>query len=154
MKGFNIPEGAHVVNALPPISSAGSPTSDYWSMAKHSHVDIIVTCGAHVAVPTFTVYQSEDAAATGEDAIGFKYYAELTAAGDVLDRATDVGVGGFAAGATNNIMYVISVDAAELAEGHPFMCVKVAGTGATIVSIVAVLSGSRYAHEASETVLA
>ena len=156
MKGFNIPENAHVVNALPPVSLAGGVTSDYWSMAKHSHVDILVLLGAAVQVEQILVYQSEDNAATGEDAIVFKYYSETTAAGDVLDRQTDATVAGFATASagTASTMHVISLDASELAVDHPYMCVKVVGAGgAQLGAIVAILSGSRYAEESSATVL-
>lgn len=157
MKGFNIPENAHVVNALPPVSIAAGLTSDYWTMKGHSHVDIIISLGAAVQASTITVYQSEDSAGTGEDAIAFKYYSEVTASGDVLDRQTDATAAGFASASagTANTMYVISVDAAELAEGHPFMCVKLSGAGgAQLGCVIAILSGSRVAQESSATALA
>ncbi len=157
MKGFNIAEAGHVVNALPPVSLAAGLTSDYWNMEGYSHVDIIISLGAAVQVSTITVYQSEDAAGTGEDAIPFKYYSETTAAGDVLDRQTDAAAAGFASASagTANTMHVISVDAAELAEGHPFMCVKLSGAGgAQLGCVIAVLSGARYQEEASVTALA
>jgi hypothetical protein len=157
MKGFTIAEEGHVINALAPISLAASPTSDYWNMEGYSHASIIIQLGAAVQVEQITVYQSEDSAGTGEDAIVFKYYSEVTADGDVLDRQTDSAVAGFATASagTANTMHVIEVDAAELAEGHPFMCVKVAGAGgAQLGSIVVVLSGARYAQESSATALA
>lgn len=157
MKGFNIAEAGHVINALPPISLAGGATSDYWNMEGYSHVDIIVSLGAAVQVEQVLVYQSEDNAGAGEDAIEFKYYSETTAAGDVLDRQTDATAAGFATASagTANTMHVISVDAAELAEGHPFMCVKVTGAGgAQLGCVIAILSGARYAEEASVTALA
>lgn len=157
MKGINIAEECHVVNALPPVSLAAGLTSDYWSMAKHSHVDILILLGAAVQVAQVTVFQSEDASGTGEDAIPFKYYSEVTAAGDVLDRQTDAATAGFATASagTANTMHVISVDASELAADHPFMCVKLTGAGgAQLGAVVAILSGSRYAEESSATVLA
>jgi hypothetical protein len=156
MKGFNIAEAGHVVNALPPVSLNGGKTSDYWSMKGHNHVDILILLGAAVAATTITVYQSEDNAGTGEDAIAFKHYDELTASGDVLDRATDATVAGFASSSagTANTMHVISVDAAELAEDHPYMCVKLSDpSGAQLGAVVAILSGSRYQEEGSATVL-
>lgn len=156
MKGFNVAEAGHVVNALPPVSLNGGKTSDYWSMEGYGHVDIIISLGAAVGATTITVYQSEDNAGTGEDAIAFKYYSETTAAGDVLDRMTDAAAAGFASASagTANTMHVISVDASELAEGHPYMCVKLSDpAGAQLGAVVAVLSGARYQEEGSVTVL-
>jgi len=157
MKGFNIPEEAHIIHALAPVSLAAGLTSDYWSMKGYSHADIIWLFGAAVQVGTVTVYQSEDDSGTGEDAIPFKYYGELTASGDVLDRIADATTAGFAnvSAGTANTMYVISVDAAELAVDHPFMCTKVTGAGgAQLGACIVVLSGSRYAKESSPTALA
>jgi hypothetical protein len=156
MKGITIAEEAHVINALPPISLAASPASDYWSMANYSHASIIITLGAAVQVEQILVYQSEDNAGTGEDAIAFKYYSETTAAGDVLDRQADATAAGFATASagTANTMHVIEVDASELAEGHPFMRVQVTGAGgAQLGAVIVILSGSRYAEESSATAL-
>jgi hypothetical protein len=156
MKGFPIAEGAHVINALPPVSTANGVTSDYWSMENYSHASIIISLGAAVQATQVLLYQSEDSGGTGEDAIKFKYWAEITAAGDVLDRATDATAAGFAAASagTANTMYVIEVDASELEEGHPFMCVKTTGAaGAQLGTVIAILTGARYASEASPTAL-
>jgi hypothetical protein len=156
MKGFNVAEEGHVINALPPISMAASPASDYWSMANYSHASIIVVLGAAVQVEQITVYQSEDNAGTGEDLIVFKYYSEVTANGDVLDRQADAATAGFATASagTANTMHVIEVDAAELAEGHPFMRIQVTGAGgAQLAACIVILSGSRFAEESSATAL-
>ncbi len=157
MKGFNIAEGAHVINALAPVSFAAGLTSDYWNMEGYSHASIFILMGAAVQVAQVTVYQSEDSAGTGEDAIAFKYYSEITANGDVLERQADATAAGFATASagTADTMHVIEVDASELAEDHPFMCVKVTGAGgAQLGAILVVLSGARYAEEASVTALA
>jgi hypothetical protein len=156
MKGFVIPEQGHVILALAPVSLAAGLTSDYWSMKDYAHADIIWLFGAAVQVGTITVFQSEDNAATGEDAIAFKYYGELTASGDVLDRIADATTAGFAnvSAGTANTMYVISVDASELAEDHPFMCTKVTGAGgAQLGACIVILSGARYGVESSATEL-
>jgi hypothetical protein len=155
-KGFSLAEEGHVINALPPISMAGGKTSDYWNMKNYAHADIIITLGAAVNVSAITVFQSEDAAGAGEDAIGFKYYSETTAQGDVLDRQTDAGAGGFnsASAGTADTMHVISVDAADLAAGHPFMCVKLTSAGAQLGAVIVVLSGARYQAEPTASALA
>ena len=158
MKGITIAEECHVINALPPVSANAGKTSDYWSMENYSHASIIVTLGAAVAVEQVLVYQSETDAGVGEDAITFKYYSETTASGDVLDRvaglATAAGFATASAG-TANTMHVIEVDASELAEDHPFMCVKLTVAAADqLTAVIVILSGSRYAEESSVTALA
>jgi len=155
MKGFNVPEQGHVVNILPPIDINGSGfTSDYFSMGLYSHVDIILTLGVTGAASTITLEESDDNSGSSTTAIGFDYYKEETAAGDTLaDRATAT-TSGFATSTNDSITYVISVDAAELSDGYPFLVLKGSDpSAATLVSAVAVLSGSRYAQENTPTAI-
>jgi hypothetical protein len=157
MKGINIAEGCHVINALPPVSTNAGKTSAYWSMKNYSHASIILTYGAAVAVNQVLVYESATAIGGGEHAITFKYYSETTAAGDVLDYVGVATAAGFATASagTASTMHVIEVDASELSEDHPFMCVKLTVAAADqLGSIVVILSGARYGQEASVTALA
>ncbi len=156
MKGFNIPEGAHVINALPPISLAASPKSDTWSMKGYAHADIIIQLGAAVQVEQITLLECIDTAATDDNALPFKYYSEVTANGDVLERQTDALAAGFATASagTANTMHIISVDASEMTEGYDYLAVQITGAGgAQLGSVVAILTGSRYGEEASPTAL-
>jgi hypothetical protein len=157
MKGITIAEECHVINALPPVDMTGGKTSLYWTMRNYSHADIIISLGAAVNADTITVFESADNAGAGEHAIVFKYYSEVTAAGDVLDRvATDATTAGFASASagTANTMHVISVDASQLQEDHPFMCVKLTSAGAQLGAVIVILSGARFAEESSVTALA
>ncbi len=156
MKGINIAEQCHIVNALAPVSAAGGKTCEYVSMAGYGHLTAVITLGAAVDETTITAYRSADNAGTGEHAIAFRYYMEETASTDVVERQTDAGVGGFttAVGAAGSI-YVIEVDAAELGEDHPYFGLKLSDPGgAQLASVVYILSGGTYQEEATASVLA
>jgi hypothetical protein len=156
MKGFHIAEEGHVVCLLLPHELNGNAhKTDIISLKDYSHIDFIIITGAGGTAATVTVEKNPALVAGSEVAIAFKYYAELTGSGDVLDRATDAGVGGFALAATANIMYVISVDAAELGEDYTGIDLNFTDPAAGLVAcVVAVLSGARYAQESSVTALA
>ncbi len=155
MKGFNIGELGHVVPLLSPHELNGAAhRTDIISMANYSHVDFIIQTGAGGTAATVTVEKDPATTSGSEVAIAFKYYAELTTTGDVLDRATDAGAAGFALAATADVLYVISVDAAELGEGYSGINLYITNPGAGLVAgAIAILSGARYAEESSPTAL-
>jgi len=155
MKGFNIPEEAHIVCLVTPHElNGGAHRTDIINMKNYSHVDFIIVTGAGGTAATVTVEKDPETTAGSEVAIPFKYYAELTQDGDVLDRATDADAAGFATAATIDIMYVISVDAAELGEGYNGINLYFTNPGASLfAAVIAVLSGARYAEESSPTAL-
>lgn len=147
--GFSIGEGqGHYVNALPPIDiNVSAQTSDAWTMAKHSHVSILLSCGVVGAATTLTLEECTAADGSGATAIGFAYYAELTASGDTTGARTTATASGFATATTNNVYYVIELDAAELSDGYDWLRVQLTDPGtATVAGVSAVLSGSRYAE--------
>lgn len=155
MKGITLAEQGHVVNILPPVDVNGAAwASDYFSLKNAAHATIILTLGVTGAASTVTLYESDDNAGTAETAIAFDYYAETTAAGDTLGTRTAATTSGFATSTNDSITYVIEVDAAELSDGYPYLCLK--GTDpavATLVSAVAVLSGVRYQEETTGTAI-
>jgi Flp pilus assembly protein TadG len=155
MKGFNVPEQGHVVNILPPLDINGAGfTSDYFDMGLYSHVDIILTLGVTGAASTITLEESDDNSGSSTSAIAFSYYQEETAAGDTLSDRQSATSSGFATSTNDNVTYVISVDAAELSDGYPYLVLKGTDPSAsTLTSAVAVLSGSRYAQENTPTAI-
>lgn len=155
MHGFNVPEQGHVVNIIPPVDiNGGAKTSDYFDMGKYSHVDIILTLGVTGAASTVTVEESDDNSGSATTAIAFDYYAETTAAGDTLADRASATSSGFATSTNDNVTYVISIDAAELSDGYPYLVLKMTDPSAsTLVSAVAVLSGARYAQENTPTAI-
>ena len=157
MQGFNIAEGGHVVNVLPPISVAGGVTGDRFTMENYAHATIIVQLGVSAATPP-TIIVKECTAASGgtATAIAYNYYAEETASGDTLGAKTAATTSGIAPSANNNIFYVIELDARELSDGYPWVEVSLSNASAssTIASIVAILSGGRFNHDQNETAIA
>ena len=156
---MNLAETCHFVNLLPPKSDTDGEVTSAFSMEGWSHVTIIVQFGATDAdAGTVTVQKCTDVAAGTTVDFAFNYYAEETASGDVLDAAPTrvtaaTGIDCAPAG-VNDIMYVIEIDAAELGQSYP--CLRVTYTtpnGATLISMLAILSGGRDARPASPTVL-
>jgi len=156
MKGINLAEQCHVVNILPPQSISGAVTSDVFSLKNHQHATIIVTAGATNAdAGNITLEECDDFTPTNDTAIGFSYYKEETAAGDTLSAKQVATATGIDVSGNDNITYVIEVDAAELSEGFKNLILKwSAPGGATLVSAVAVLSGSRFAGSENASAIA
>lgn len=156
MKGITLAEQCHIVNAIPPIDIGGVvKEADYISMKGASHVTFIVTLGVVTNAPTITVYESDDLSGSNETAIAFDYYAEVTAAGDVLTVRTAATTSGYTAPSTaNNVMLVIEIDASQLSDGYPCLTVKTDTAAACLVSVVAIMSGVRYQKEITPTAIA
>ena len=155
MSYFNIAQEGHLVNVLAPVDINGGKTGDAFSMENWSHASIIITLGVtHSTGSVITVYECADNAATDDVAIAFKLASEVTAGGDVLEALTAVASTGFTTTTNDGCLYVIELDAADLSAGYPYVVVKAATPGgSTIASIVAVLSGGRYASGISPSVL-
>ena len=155
-KGINIAEECHVVNAIAPIDINGvGPDSDVWSMENYSHCSIIVQLGVTGGATTITVEECDDFTPHNSTAIAFYNSAEVTAAGDTLGARTAATSSGITGSTNDGVMYVIEIDASELTDGYPNLRVRFSDpTEATVVSAVAILSGSRYATEASPTAIA
>jgi hypothetical protein len=156
MSYFNAAQEGHVVSILPPIDidTASGHTGESFSMENWSHASIIITGGAASGASTITVSENTDAGQSGTNAIAFKLAKEITALGDTLGALTAVGSGGFAMSTNNGTIYVIELDAADLAAGSPWVTVHFGDpSGTVIVSAVAVLSGGRYAGDTSATAI-
>ena len=163
MSGINIAETCHVVNLMPPADNGtAGVVCSVIDVREYSHVTIIWAHGATDANPgDLTIEEGPDLAMTTSPTMIFKYYVEATADGDVLDTgptavvaATGIDTSEITAG-TNNVMYVIEMDTAELTSGYGFLRItRAAGGGASLDSILVILSGARYAGYGSPTVLA
>jgi hypothetical protein len=144
---FVLAEHGKPIVGIAPIDIGGAAkTSDYWSMGQYSHVSILVVCGAVSNAATVTVYESEDASGTGEDAIAFSYYS-IDGSGDTGDR-TSATTAGFSTGTTNNRMWVIEIDAEDLSADHHYLTVKTDDAAANLIAVIPILSGARYAQAA------
>jgi hypothetical protein len=155
MSYFNIAQEGHLVNVIAPVDINAGVDGDAFSMENWSHASIIITLGVtHSTGSVVTVYECADNAAGDDVAIAFKLASEVTAGGDVLEVLTDVTSSGFTTTVNDGALYTIELDAADLSAGYPYVNVKCANPGgATFGSVVAVLSGGRYASSISPTVL-
>ena len=146
-------EQTKIVVGLPPRTPSSS-TPDYVSMKNYTHLTAIITVdnGATVTGSAITLKQATAVAGTGEKALSFANVWANTDidAGDTLTK-TAVTSDTFTTDTTDakNLQYVIEVDAADLDTANGFDCVRI-GTGNaanTVLSVVYVLSGARYADE-------
>lgn len=155
MKGFVIGEAGHVVLALAPIDiNGGAVSSDVWSMENYSHCSILIALGVTGAASTVTVEECDNFTPTTHPAIAFSYYAETTDAGDTLGVRTAAAVGGFSTSTNDNVFYVIEVDGSQLSDGYPNLRVSMSDPGAgTLVCVIVILSGPRYAEEQSASAI-
>lgn len=155
MKGLYLSQVAHIVNAEPPVDINGAGfTTDYFNLKYYQHVSIIITLGVTGAASTITVEESDDSSGSNTTAIAFDYYQEETAAGDTLSTKQSATTAGFSTSTEDNITYVIEIDASQLSDGYPYVVVKGSDpSAATLVSVVAVLSGARYAEETTPTAI-
>jgi hypothetical protein len=159
-QGFNVAEQGHVVNILPPIDITGGVLSDRFTMENHSHATIVIQIGVSAAAATAIIVNecaafTEPSPAT-KNAIAHSIYKEETAAGDTLGARTAVLAAGTTPSANDTIMYVIELDARELADGFPIVELEITNASANSVlcSAVAILSGSRYGNTLSATAIA
>ena len=153
MRGFNIAEQGHVVNALVPQSETTGSCAGV-SLANYSRVQFVVAIGASTAAYSgITVEECSASDGTGAAAIAFNYYAETTDGGDVLSAKTAATTSGFAGSANDNIFYVIDVQDAELSDDKPFVRVTLTGGTAVLTCVIAILSGARHGAAESASVL-
>lgn len=153
MKGITLAEECHVINALGPIDiNTAIKTSLYFNVKYYAHATIIVTMGVVTNDALIRVYESKDTGGAAKNFIGFDRYEEKTIAGDTLTTRTTAGVGGFQTGTNNTTTFVIEVDASQLTDLYHYLAVVTdnAGGGNALISVVAVLSGSRYGGDPSQ----
>ena len=176
MNGFSLAEAAHVAVILPPQSisadSSGTPINPAVSMKNYKHVSFLIIPGAEATqdATTLIVYLCSSAAGAGATAIPFNYYFQAAggAGNDVLggiQNAPSTGVVLSVANFPPNGLIVIEMDANELeAAGVGGVLAGSLGvdsyvgiglgapTAIDYASVVAVLSGARYAGVKSPTV--
>ncbi len=155
MKGYYLAQEGHVVNALPPVDITGGKTSQAISLKNWGHATLLVLIGLSAAAfNKIIVNACSDAAGDNPVAIPFNLFACETAGGDVNTGRQAILAAGYTPSANDGIFYVIELDAAELPQGSPYVQVQLTnGVNSVIASVVAVLSGGRFAGDQSATVL-
>ena len=154
-RSINIAEECHVINLIAPIDINGAgASSEVFSLGNYAHASIIVQLGVTGAATTLTIEECDNITPTTDTPIVFNYWAEATAGGDTLAVKAAAEVGGIALSTNDGVFYVIEIDAAQLAAGYPYLQIELSDpSAATLASAVAILSGSRYATEASGTAI-
>ena len=158
MKGINLAEQCHIVNATAPIDINGAgATSDLFSMENYAHASIICALGVTGAATTITVTENTSSTAGGATVIdSFTVYSETTAAGDTLSTTTTTGsTDGFAASTNDGVFYVLELDASALSDGYEWVGVQASDpSNATLYACTVVLSGARYQELTTPTAIA
>jgi len=166
MSGFNIAEEGHLgfltLGAFD-LNTAGH-AGTVINMENYSHITYIIRMEATVRAASVVTVESCSAMGGGgtNTAIPFAYYctaiASTTALGDVLGAKTAVTVaatGIIPATGTDNIMFVIELEAGQLLSGHVGFRLVVADPGAgALATILFIQSGARYASPQSVTTIA
>ena len=156
MQGINLTEQGKPFYALFPQSVAGGVNAARFSMKHYAHATISIGFGVTDEAAEKIIVREANASSGGTATdIAFNVYKEETANGDTYGARTEIAATGLTPVATDNITYVIELDARELSDGFEWVEVNIqAGTGASVLASVHVaLTGARYAHDQSETVL-
>lgn len=151
---------AKVVMGLAPITPSTS-TPDYVCMKGYQKCTAIIAVdnGDTVTGSAITLHEATAVAGTDEQALAFsKMWANLdTGASDTLVE-TAVSANTFTTLTTNgkNALYVIEIDADDLDLDDGFDCVRVGTANAanTVLSVVYILHGPRYAPTLDRSAIA
>jgi hypothetical protein len=176
MYGFNIAEAGHVAVLEVPqnisAQSSAAPINPAVSMKNYKHASFLVIAGAEATqdATTLLVYLCSSAAGANPVAIPFTYYFQALggAGNDVLSAKQLATAAGLVLAAGNwppSGLIVIEIDDAELEAASvggvlggslgvdSYVGIGLgAPTAADFASVVAILSGARYANPQSPTV--
>lgn len=147
MRGINLFEEAHVVNALPAINGTGGKLTDVWSMKNFRAANIIFGIGVSAAAPTkLLVFACDDSTGANPVAIPYKLYKCETTNDDKFGPAVDITAAGYTPVATDNIMYGIYIDAQALASsGKGWLYASLTnGTNSILIDCKVILTGPGY----------
>ncbi len=162
MRGLNLSEQAKIVPLTPPQSYSGAAkNSAVFSLKNYSHATILVYLGATDAdAGNLKLQECDDFVPSNTTDIPFFYYKEETAGGDTLSGRQELTQANAATGVdlapagVDNVLYAIEIDAADLTPGTDKLRVQLTTPGgAQLGTVMAILTGARYASDQSPTVL-
>ena len=105
------------------------------------------------SVATITVESATGSGGTSNATLAFDFYKEEVANGDTLGAKTAAGTGGVAMNDNDDTMVIIEIDASQLPDGSPWIALKFDSVGASVYSVVGILSGLRYQSESNATAI-
>lgn len=156
-KGLYVAQECHVVNLIPPASYSSTQTSNKINMKGWRHASIILQVGSAGTPPTVTLKSSDNGSPENTTALAFNAHKCETGYqstnGDVLGARVAVSSAGFTPAATNNEFYVLEFDADQLPAGQNFLELVATSPTSCFLAASVVLSGGRFDHDQSETVL-
>ena len=161
-RGIYVAQETHVVNLIPPVNVAGGLTSKVFNMKNWEHASILIQLGVQsAALKTISLQSSDNGSPANTTPIPFNLHkcetAYSAANGDVLGPRVAVPNTGFTPSGTSGIMYVIELDASTLPAGQDYVQVVLTDNSPAASSVLAslqvILSGGRFEHDQSETVL-
>jgi hypothetical protein len=157
-RGIYVAQECHVVNLIPPASQGSTVTTGLFCMKGWAHATIILQQGVAGTPPTVTLNSSDNGSpANTTSGIPFNLHKCETAYGahngDVLGARIAEPAAGFTPASTNDIFYVIELDADTLPSGQDFVDLTITSPTGCYLSAVVILSAGRYEHDQSETVL-
>lgn len=150
MSAMRLVENCKVVVGAVPIDTTGAAVDgDYVSLKGYSHCTIIIMQGAWAGgTPAVTLVQATDVSGTSEKALGFDYYWLGTALTDDNYAKTAVTSDTYNLAATANRVNIIEIEASDLDIDNGFDCLAIdiasPGSNADLISVVYILSGTRY----------
>jgi len=151
-------EALQLISGIVPAADflAGTVNTDVFSVKNHERALFVVYKGAGATgTSTLTVEACDDFTPSNTTAVPFRYQAITS--GDTRGEVTDATAAGFTTTAGANQLYVIEVDAVELAKaGYANVRlhgVEVANDPCT-GGIIGMLLGSRYTSEVPDTAIA
>jgi hypothetical protein len=154
-KGLYSAQDGHWVPLVYAVDETGGKTSHAFSLAKYAHASILVVIGVSAAAPgAVTLNACTDASGSNATAIPFSVFKGETTNTDTLGARTAVTASGFTPVATDNIFYVIEVDADQLPQGSPYLQLVEANTTNSVINCAfALLTGGRNISDQSDSVL-
>jgi hypothetical protein len=160
MSIFNVAEMGHLVQLWEPANHTAAESTLVVNMKNYTHLTAIISYGTTPVADGLIIVEScDDMVPTTHTEIVFDYYECIVdfegALGDVMSAKKTAAVTGMVPTAVANIMYIIELEVSQLTSGHiGFRFRQGNPTGDSIMSAVAILSGSRYAGPASPTAIA
>lgn len=160
-KGFYLPDDGHLVQLFEPLDHTAGGSSLVVRMKNYTHLSIVVSYGTSPRTAGVIFIEScDDMTPTVHTEIAFNCYKCIVdfegALGDVLGaKVACTAAAGLIPTVVVNTMYVIELDDRQLLTDHiGFRMRMVAPSAASVLSVIGILSGPRYAKDQSPTVIA